>query len=244
MPQNVNIIIHFKIQKSSLASQPARKALHVQSRSYWAPANIGPYSQAISTPVTPPDDQYQQIWTVAVAGQIPLIPQTMTLPSLESQYDNPEKTNNELGDFKLHTVLALQHLWRIGEYMDVGWWTSAVAYIPRGPTATVAARAVIALKAWTYLHRRKAEEEEESDEVRDLWEERHYLGRENRGALNAPKTLPDWSMVQSTDDATALKPPVFAAEVEELPRQSQIEWHAHLGVVNGPVQVSAVYKSD
>lgn len=25
-----------------------RKALHVQSLSYWAPANIGPYSQAIS----------------------------------------------------------------------------------------------------------------------------------------------------------------------------------------------------
>lgn len=26
---------------------PARQALHVQALSYWAPANIGPYSQAI-----------------------------------------------------------------------------------------------------------------------------------------------------------------------------------------------------
>lgn len=28
-------------------SAPERQALHVQSLSYWAPANIGPYSQAI-----------------------------------------------------------------------------------------------------------------------------------------------------------------------------------------------------
>lgn len=32
-----------------------RTALHVQSLSYWAPANIGPYSQAITvSPLSPP----------------------------------------------------------------------------------------------------------------------------------------------------------------------------------------------
>ena len=30
-----------------------RKALHVQGLSYWAPANIGPYSQAITVCETP-----------------------------------------------------------------------------------------------------------------------------------------------------------------------------------------------
>lgn len=42
-----------------------RKGLHVQSRSYWAPANIGPYSQAISSDAD---------GLVYLAGQIPLIP--------------------------------------------------------------------------------------------------------------------------------------------------------------------------
>ncbi|KAA1466356.1 hypothetical protein DENSPDRAFT_862415 [Dentipellis sp. KUC8613] len=47
-----------------------RQALHVQGLSYWAPANIGPYSQAILV-----DDR------VFVSGQIGLIPSSLTLPS-------------------------------------------------------------------------------------------------------------------------------------------------------------------
>ncbi|KAJ3215016.1 ATP binding domain 4 [Dinochytrium kinnereticum] len=45
-----------------------RESMHVQSISYWAPANIGPYSQAIKVA----DHVY-------VAGQIGLIPNTMEL---------------------------------------------------------------------------------------------------------------------------------------------------------------------
>lgn len=33
-------------------SQHARQALHVQGLSYWAPANIGPYSQAVSVSIS------------------------------------------------------------------------------------------------------------------------------------------------------------------------------------------------
>ena len=33
---------------SAIISARPRTGLHVQSRSFWAPANIGPYSQAIS----------------------------------------------------------------------------------------------------------------------------------------------------------------------------------------------------
>lgn len=36
------------ITKRMKGETGTRKALHVQSLSYWAPANIGPYSQAIS----------------------------------------------------------------------------------------------------------------------------------------------------------------------------------------------------
>ncbi|TFK75784.1 hypothetical protein BDN72DRAFT_929761 [Pluteus cervinus] len=65
-----------------------RKALHVQGLSYWAPANIGPYSQAISA----------QEW-VFVSGQIGLIPSSLSLPS-------PPSLAKE-------TALACQHVSRV-----------------------------------------------------------------------------------------------------------------------------------
>ena len=47
---------------------PARKVLHVQSHSDWAPASVGPYSQAT-------------VWhgLLHMAGQIPLDPGSMTV---------------------------------------------------------------------------------------------------------------------------------------------------------------------
>jgi diphthine-ammonia ligase len=39
---------HQRIYLSAIVSTSPRSGLHVQSRSYWAPANIGPYSQSIS----------------------------------------------------------------------------------------------------------------------------------------------------------------------------------------------------
>ncbi|KAI0045321.1 hypothetical protein FA95DRAFT_1680564, partial [Auriscalpium vulgare] len=50
-----------------------RQALHVQSLSYWAPANIGPYSQAINVGES-----------VFISGQIGLIPSSMVLPAPRS----------------------------------------------------------------------------------------------------------------------------------------------------------------
>jgi len=47
-----------------------RKALHVQGLSYWAPANIGPYSQAIIV-----DGR------IFISGQIGLVPSSLSLPS-------------------------------------------------------------------------------------------------------------------------------------------------------------------
>lgn len=68
-------------------TQPStRRALHVQSLSYWAPANIGPYSQAVCTD--------HRIW---IAGQIGMEPATLRVPPDEA----------------LQLALALQHVRRI-----------------------------------------------------------------------------------------------------------------------------------
>jgi len=241
IPHNINLIIHLRIHRQDPSSLP-RKALHVQSRSYWAPANIGPYSQAVSIPLPTSEEADSHIWTVAVAGQIPLIPHTMTLPS-------PESTN-PLNAFKLQAMLALQHLWRIGQDTHVKWWTSAVAYVPRSADAsTTAVRATIAAKAWTQLHQHPVDSDtDNSSEERDLWEEKHHAGMQLRGGNTSVSTrneqnftLPDWSIVELSserrDEFSNAIPPCFTAEVDELPRQSAIEWHAHLGVVLGPVKI-------
>ncbi|RDB22801.1 Diphthine--ammonia ligase [Hypsizygus marmoreus] len=65
-----------------------RQALHVQGLSYWAPANIGPYSQAITAKEH-----------VFISGQIGLIPSQLSLPSPWS--------------LATETALACQHVARV-----------------------------------------------------------------------------------------------------------------------------------
>ncbi|KAL9939536.1 hypothetical protein V8E36_001353 [Tilletia maclaganii] len=64
-----------------------QQSLHVQGRSYWAPANIGPYSQAMLARER-----------ISIAGQIGLRPADLSLP---------------VEDFDLQCALALQHARRI-----------------------------------------------------------------------------------------------------------------------------------
>ncbi|KAL1755302.1 hypothetical protein FB107DRAFT_275021 [Schizophyllum commune] len=99
------------------ASPDQRQALHVQGLSYWAPANIGPYSQAILT-----DER------VFVSGQIGLIPASLALPSPAS--------------LATETSLAFQHAERIVEAVQSnngGGWTgqvqSAVYWLAEGADA-------------------------------------------------------------------------------------------------------------
>ncbi|KAH8676676.1 hypothetical protein BGZ60DRAFT_447150 [Tricladium varicosporioides] len=238
LPTNEHLTIHLQVQKAAKSLQsstPQRKALHVQSRSYWAPANIGPYSQAISVPLQA-SSEYQEssTWTVSVAGQIPLIPHTMALPQPTA---DPGTTHLE--DFKLQTTLSLQHLWRIGKEMNIAWWTSAVAYLPRSSSSTNSSRARITAEAWKFLHRRKSSDEDSDDgEERDLWEEKYFAGMEHRGSENTSRSLPDWESVgyEGPEEGEAF-PPLFAVEVEELPKGSGVEWHAHLGVVGGATRL-------
>ncbi|THV08413.1 hypothetical protein K435DRAFT_832898 [Dendrothele bispora CBS 962.96] len=73
-----------------------RQALHVQSQSYWAPANIGPYSQAIVV-----DER------IFVSGQIGLIPSSITMPL-------PPSLSTEV-------ALSMQHAQRVIEALHNGW---------------------------------------------------------------------------------------------------------------------------
>ncbi|XP_046749065.1 diphthine--ammonia ligase [Diprion similis] len=69
-----------------------RHTMHVQSISNWAPANIGPYSQAIRVGDI-----------ISVAGQIPLVPGSMTMLDL---------------NIKRQCRLTLRHINRIVKAMD------------------------------------------------------------------------------------------------------------------------------
>ena len=80
-----HVILHLTLQEQHYPAE-AKKALHVQSRSYWAPANIGPYSQAISIPQKTSSSSTTLNRLVHVAGQIPLVPGTMTLPDVSRKF--------------------------------------------------------------------------------------------------------------------------------------------------------------
>ncbi|KAG7853250.1 hypothetical protein KL941_000300 [Ogataea angusta] len=67
-----------------------KKGLHVQGRSYWAPSNIGPYSQSIADTRT---------YMAHISGQIPLIPRDMSVCK----------------DVLTQVVLALQHFEHVKE---------------------------------------------------------------------------------------------------------------------------------
>lgn len=69
-----------------------RHTMHVQSISHWAPANIGPYSQAVRVGDI-----------ISVAGQIPLVPGSMTILDL---------------NIKRQCRLTLRHIDRIVKAMD------------------------------------------------------------------------------------------------------------------------------
>ena len=45
-------LVNISTPSTTTTSTARREALHVQSTSYWAPANIGPYSQAVKVRIT------------------------------------------------------------------------------------------------------------------------------------------------------------------------------------------------
>ncbi|KAL5347093.1 hypothetical protein ACLOAV_008236 [Pseudogymnoascus australis] len=206
LPASAPVIMHV-----SLSSAPARRALHVQSRSYWAPANIGPYSQAQCAPLLPASPERRGVEGVCIAGQIPLVPATMEI------------------------VLALQHLWRVALAMDVGFFASGTAVMARCGLEVARRRARLAGVAWAERHRVLVEEEGEEEDV-DLWELTNRRGEEMMGGERLEKRLPEWERVEGEGGGLGVSP-FWAAEVESLPRGVDVEWLAGVGVVGESVKV-------
>ncbi|KAI2638198.1 adenine nucleotide alpha hydrolases-like protein [Xylaria nigripes] len=260
LPKDAMIAVYLTVQ---LRLKPhERRGLHVQSRSYWAPANIGPYSQAIAFPLLPLSNTEHTIgadtedgptnnshtlnspFAVSVAGQIPLVPASMTLP--------PPST---IDPIKLEITLALQHLWRVGTEMHVRWWTSAVAYFPAAPSDEIMQQhALVAATAWKSAHlwpdvvtadedskgNDELETSDDDDSGPDLWDRRYNSQFMTYGdeEESFPLSLPNWRVLRGFDEDVASLvenkaahiPFFFAAEVDELPRGAGVEWHAHLGL--------------
>lgn len=83
-----------------------KKGIHIRSRSYWAPPNIGPYSQARV------EEQFNYNYAT-VSGQIPLVPATMDLITDEDKAMS----------------LTLQHFHRIKTLINVPDIVSIICFI-------------------------------------------------------------------------------------------------------------------
>ncbi|KAL7901426.1 adenine nucleotide alpha hydrolases-like protein [Trichoderma sp. SZMC 28014] len=219
LPPGYNVMAFLTVPKSGVNSH--RSGLHVQSRSYWAPANIGPYSQAIDISASAKAEE-TGVRAIYIAGQIPLIPASMTLPP-------PSETG-----YAMQIALSLQHLWRIGLEMKVQLWSSAVAYFAKSSSPDGMKRyAKAAGLAWRLAHGSPEDDEDDESEL-DPWDLKHNSQYASLGNSeeNARAKLPDWSIftLRQQNEPDSCIPPFFAAEVEELPRQSIVEWHAHVGL--------------
>lgn len=234
----------------SLAPRHSRRALHVQSRSYWAPANIGPYSQAICEPLSLLDGPRGEeslsvnvhdarlVEVVHVAGQIPLVPQSMQIES--------EKGFGE------SAVLSLQHLWRVGQERGVDVWSWGIALLEGGDGRegeSHLSRAEQARKVWQHTHlvgtgpERSGTSDDGNDnddggEVLDAWDLRFnrstaFQSSHLQVTIGAHlHTLPN-PKVFSDGSITTYIPSFIAATVTALPRDAPVEWWS-LGIANLP----------
>lgn len=260
LPRDCHLILHVTTRLyNGTDPTPAlpTKALHVQSRSYWAPANIGPYSQATAVPLHCPDASSTPVYLVHLAGQIGLVPHTMTFPSMSSSTSSSTSTHTP---FHTQTVLALQHLFRIAHALSVHWLLGAIAILPRATSDPARARTLAS--TWALAHKRPPPRRVRVlDDEPDPWHRRFDAGWRDGGQLQGDDdddgddhgdgyTLPDWDMVEvelstSTEvtargSAGAGVPPCFTIEVEALPRGAAVEWCAMPGVTAGArIQVSA-----
>lgn len=235
IPPNVLVILSCTI---SLRPRSTHRGLHVQSRSYWAPANIGPYSQAICVPFN--SDNEGGCEFVYMAGQIPLLPASMEL------FQAP---------FVDQALLALQHLWRVGQERRVDLWTWGVALLPRLNVEAMKEQPYIAAEVWKYahlttVHGKSVLGESEDGEVEDesgpdAWDLKYGRMRTARVRPSVGlhrHVLPNSAVIVNERDKLMI-PSIIVAEVEELPRSASIEWHScGMGGLHGrPRSRSGVY---
>lgn len=117
--------------------------------------------------------------------------------------------------------------------MGVRWWIGVVAYIPSSsPSFPTERKSKTIAKAWKSIHQPPSILEDDDEEARDLWEEKYRQGASTIRQEGEKRDLPD----RSLDVEGA--PPVFTAEVEELPRGSEVELCALGGVAGGVRSIS------
>ncbi|KAF9692486.1 hypothetical protein EKO04_009643 [Ascochyta lentis] len=216
MPEGIDVMLSIiidkdrKDRKGKTTRSVSRQGLHVQGRSYWAPANIGPYSQAISArlPSSSSESESESSGEIVyIAGQIPLIPASMEVYTQRA--------------FKGQATLSLQHLWRIGRAKSVRWWTCAVAFIPAGEHAEEKVKT--AQSAWSAIHSPTSEVDDgdeddvETDVDVDPWDRRNthttsFNDTTLRPRIPGPNSPP--------------LPPCFVVQVSSLPRGVDVEWSA------------------
>ena len=84
--------------KCIISETNTKKGIHIRSRSFWGPQNIGPYSQSRIEEQTKGN-------FATISGQIPLVPATMELSNGENE--------------KLAVILSLQHFTRVKRLINV-----------------------------------------------------------------------------------------------------------------------------
>ncbi|RMZ91681.1 hypothetical protein DV736_g1095, partial [Chaetothyriales sp. CBS 134916] len=247
-------------------NRKSREALHVQSRSYWAPANIGPYSQAVNEPLnsTLTSDGTQNFHRlpelIHLAGQIALVPHTMQLSDQS---------------FRFHAILSLQHLWRVGQEREVDLWPWGVAFLATHEDACSRAR----VADWVWMEAHKGVEltqlaeggegqDEDADDYIDVWDRTFgkYASSKSATSVSAPagwhlhslpnlerlaqfstQNISDLATEESTSDPTETtpppRPPLVVVNVATLPLGAPIEWWstglAHLTAENVRIDISS-----
>ncbi|KIW94706.1 uncharacterized protein Z519_04683 [Cladophialophora bantiana CBS 173.52] len=248
LPENIQVSLSVLIDAGP---RDARRGLHVQSRSYWAPANIGPYSQAICVPVDKQEETQINVHDAGVmemvhmAGQIPLVPSSMNLSQ---------------AGFLEETALSLQHLWRVGQERGVDMWPWGIAFLEGGCTDGPV-RPELSCRVWQQAHltgtrSTKAgigEEDDEADEGPDAWDLRYNRASTyevSSGEMTVGQhlhLLPNANIFLEDGSSASFVPPFVAAEVVSLPRGAPVEWWS-MGITNLPKspaskpRVSAVRK--
>lgn len=91
-----------------LKNKGRKQGTHIRSISYWAPHNIGPYSQVRV-------DEVEKYKLATISGQIPLIPSLMELETTRDHFRE--------------SILALQHLDSVRKIVDIDEWAFIIGFI-------------------------------------------------------------------------------------------------------------------
>ena len=213
LPTEKRVMVSFTFTRS--ADDSHKKALHVQSRSYWAPANIGPYSQAILLPVSS-DDNASEESLIYVAGQIALVPSSMEIfPRTEAKSDDA---------ILAQIVLSLQHASRVGRAMGVTAWATALAFVVADSSAIARCYADVARRTWEAFHESESPQVgdtatvSDDDDSFDVWDLKYGSARTSESLVaSASRKASNSSPIQSA-------PLLHVVRADALPRNASIEW--------------------